>query len=241
MFGPTQASQARRVARDACSGRGRLGGSAAAAPPPPGAGHAREVVGRRRPVVDCRAVDAAPVPGIVFDATAHGHRAWVEQRLFEVLGGWVAVTAEAEARNALAVGCRRHEWHAGLWRDLVPDIGRATVDERLVAPSPAWVALLEAVAAAPTTVERLVGFTRVVLAHLITADDARLAVATPVADAPLRRVLSLVLADDVDEWRTGEGLLRRLVVDRATVDAAVAHQNRVEHLLLDARASARRG
>lgn len=180
----------------------------------------------------------APVPGIVSDASGHRHRAWVEQRLFEVLGGWVATTDEPPARIALAVACRRHEWHARLWRDLVPVIGGRTVDERGAAPPPAWVALLDAVAAAPSTVERLTGFVRVVLAHLITTDDARLAIASPVADAPLRRVLGLVLADDVDEWRTGEALVRRLAGDRSTVDAAAAHQARVEHLLLDARTSA---
>lgn len=182
----------------------------------------------------------APVPGIVSDASAHRRRAWLEQRLFEVLGGWVATTDDPEARIALATGCRRHEWHAGLWRDLVPVIAGPTGDERRAGPTRAWVELVDAVAAAPTTVERLVGLVRVVLAHLITTDDARLAVSSPVADAPLRRVLGLVLADDVEEWRTGEALLRRLVADRSTVDAAAAHQARIEHLLLDARASASR-
>lgn len=179
---------------------------------------------------------SAPVPGIVSDARAHRRRAWVEQRLFEVLGGWVATTDEPSTRIALATGCRRHEWHARLWRDLVPVIGGPA--DQAAAPAPAWVAVLDAVAAAPTTVERLAGFVRVVLAQLITTDDARLAVASPVADAPLRRVLGLVLADDVEEWRTGEALLRRLVIDRSTMDAAVAQQARVEGLLLDARASA---
>ncbi len=181
---------------------------------------------------------SAPVPGIVSDASAHRRRAWIEQRLFEVLGGWVATTDDPEARIALATGCRRHEWHARLWRDLAPTIGGPTVEEPGVVPTPAWVGLLDVVAAAPSTVERLAGFARVVLTHLITTDDARLAVASPVADAPLRRVLGLVRTDDVEEWRTAEALLRRLVVDRSAVDAAVAQQARVEHLLLDARAPA---
>lgn len=177
----------------------------------------------------------ARVPGIERDAVAHARRVWVEQRLFEVLGGWVATTEEPEARMALATSCRRHEWHARLWHDLVPAIGTPPVEVRITCPGPGWEAVLDAVAGATSTVERLSGAWRAVLAHLIATDDARLAVTTPVADAPLRRVLGLVLADDVEEWRAAEVLIRGLAGDEAPLYAALEHQAQVEHLLLATR------
>src|SRR5688500_4493152 len=127
-----------------------------------------------------------------------GAQAWVELRLFEAVGGWVATTPETEAKARFAVWSRHHAWHAGLWlahRPVVPGrdpdaLGAAPEDGTAAAltplpapgpqdgddPSAACVdtgAGAEAGADGPgtTTVERLAALVRVVLPRLVVAYD----------------------------------------------------------------------
>ena len=164
-----------------------------------------------------------------------GAQAWVELRLFEAVGAWVATTPEPEAKARFAAWSRHHAWHAELWLSHRPVVaGRDP--EALVAPSdPATAAALALLAAegdGTATVERLAALVRVVVPRLVVACEDRLAVTSPVQDAALRRTLRLVLTDLGDDRSEGERLLTTLLATADDVARAAAFQARVESLLV---------
>ncbi|HVL29081.1 MAG TPA: hypothetical protein VM263_10260 [Acidimicrobiales bacterium] len=131
------------------------------------------------------------------DATARRYAA-VERRLFEVVGAWVPDTPEPEVKLALRLASFRHAWHAELWEGLA---GAAPLhpEEADVGP------LLAAV----TTAERLTAFYGVVLPGLVGGYERLLGEAADdvAAGGPLRRLLTLALADDRAELAEGRRLL----------------------------------
>ncbi len=146
-----------------------------------------------------------------------GHARFLEQRCFEVQGGWVADTPEPEVKAAFAEQCYHHAWHAEVWEARFPagyghDLAAATV--------PASLALAEALdrlAAAPGTVERLLGFHRVLQPRKIAAYDRLRAAVNPVSDGPVSRWLDLVVADEVADWRRGEAAAQQLLAVQPSV------------------------
>jgi hypothetical protein len=173
--------------------------------------------------------------GLGLQATARraGAARWLDGRLFEILGGWVASVAEPEVKIALAAQSSHHGWHATLWDERLPtlhDVDRAG----WIAPAPGVEPAVERIAAATSTVERLVGVHRVLLPRLAAAHARHLEVASPLADAPTIRTLRLVLQDELDDQRTGERLLQSLLRSTADVERAAAHQAAVECLLVEA-------
>jgi hypothetical protein len=80
----------------------------------------------------------------------------------------------------------------------------------VVPAGPATAEQIDSLAAAMGTVERLAGLYDVVLPGLIAAYTDHLDRTTPVTDGPTIRALRLVLADEEEDQRTGERLLRSL-------------------------------
>ncbi len=140
------------------------------------------------------------------------HFCALERRLFEVLGGWVPSVAEPDVKVLLRTHSFQHAWHASLWAGLLP-VGED--DEGSAALRPEVAALLERVAEPSGTVERLAGAYRVLLPHLLTTYEGIRQTLQEACDGPVRRVLTLVLADDGDACRTGESLLTGLVGEPA--------------------------
>jgi hypothetical protein len=70
-----------------------------------------------------------------------GHHAWLEMRLFEVLGRWSGTVPDPRARAAFATHSRQHAWHAELWHGLLPAVPHLGAAE-LVAPDEAAAAIV---------------------------------------------------------------------------------------------------
>ncbi|MET0882812.1 MAG: hypothetical protein ABWZ13_01565, partial [Acidimicrobiales bacterium] len=51
-----------------------------------------------------------------------GHYKWIEMRLFEVLGGWVATVPEIDVKLRLGTHCYHHAWHSELWHKRLPEL-----------------------------------------------------------------------------------------------------------------------
>ena len=97
---------------------------------------------------------------------------WVELRLYEAMGAWVDTIPELDVRLAVGGACTPHAWHASVWLERLPagrdpDALTQPADERVRA-------LLEEVASASGTLERLVGAYRVVVPRLVAAYTAHL-------------------------------------------------------------------
>ncbi len=162
-----------------------------------------------------------------------GGHAWIELRLFETVGGWVTTVPELEAKATLATQSHHHAWHAELWHGLLPSIPGHPGPADLVAPAGDGAqALVEALAEAPGTVERLVGLYRVTLPYLVAAYTDHLALTTPVTDGPTVRALRLVLSDEEEDRAAGESLLAAaLAADPALADRAAAEEARLRELV----------
>ena len=153
---------------------------------------------------------------------------WVELRLYEAMGAWVDTIPELDVRLAVGRTCTPHAWHASVWLERLPagrdpDALTQPADERVRA-------LLEEVASASGTLERLVGAYRVVVPRLVAAYTAHLHHTSAAADGPTARALGLVLADEVAAWREGEILVQSLITSADDARRAAAHQARLEEL-----------
>ncbi|MCU0269143.1 MAG: hypothetical protein MUF83_10915 [Acidimicrobiales bacterium] len=179
----------------------------------------------------------APTTAIEESARWLGGQRWIEMRLFEVLGGWVADIPELEVKLRLAEHAHHHAWHAELLHRLLPTLPGVDAASATVPTSrgiEACVAAVGAAVDAGQTIEKLVGVYRVLLPRVITACSRRLEEASPVADGPLIRALGFVIRDDQQDWREGEGLLQGLLDSPETVRRAAEHQVRLEALLVAA-------
>jgi hypothetical protein len=173
------------------------------------------------------------VPDLHATARRAGAARWLDARLFEILGGWVASVPEPDVKIHFATGSAHHGWHATLWDERLPvlhDVDPAG----WIRPAPGVEPAVAAIAAAGTTIERLVGVHRVLLPRLVGAHAEHLERASAVADGPTIRTLRFVLQDEQDDQRAGERLLHRLLRTRADVERAAAHQVAVEALLVAA-------
>ena len=147
------------------------------------------------------------MPGVSLDDSARrlGAIVWTERRLFELLGGWVASTAEPAVKVAFARISRRHGDHAVALVDVLPDT-RDHEPERLVAPLGDETVRLDAASACEATPERLASVTGAVASHHLEALERYLADASPVRDGPALRAVAAVLGED----RAGFDELRAL-------------------------------
>ena len=183
--------------------------------------------------------DRRELPG-AFDvdesARRVGNYKWIEMKLFEALGGWVATVPELDVKMRLGTHCYHHAWHADLWNKRLPEL-REMNTERLTVPPDG----MEAFVAAMTepedqglTIEKLVGVYRVLIPHMISAYTYHLNNTSTITDAPTIRSLKFALQDEFEDWRDGEMLIQSLLETEEEIERAAAHQVKLEKLLLAA-------
>ena len=165
-----------------------------------------------------------------------GHYKWVEMKLFEALGGWIATVPELDVKMRLGTHCYHHAWHADLWNKRLPEL-REMNTERLTLPAEGMEAFFEALTqpeAQEETIEKLVGVYRVLIPHKIAAYTYHLNNTSTITDAPTIRSLKLILQDEFEDWRDGEMLIQSLIETGEEVERAAAHQVTLEKLILAA-------
>ncbi len=111
--------------------------------------------------------DRRELPG-AFDveesARRVGNYKWVEMKLFEALGGWVATVPELDVKMRLGTHCYHHAWHAELWHKRLPELREMNPDRLTQPANDALVAFMDAMTepeAPELTIEKLVGVYRV--------------------------------------------------------------------------------
>lgn len=182
--------------------------------------------------------DRRELPGL-FDvaesARRIGNYKWIEMRLFESLGGWVATIPELDVKMVLGRHCYHHAWHSELWHKRLPEL-REMNPERLTQPANdelvSFVDALRQPEAPELTIEKLVGVYRVLVPRLIGAYTYHLNATSSITDAPTMRSLRFVLQDEMDDWREGEMLLQSLIDTPEAVDRAARRQAALEALML---------
>ncbi len=141
----------------------------------------------------------------------------LEQATFELLGGWVSSVPEPGARVLLAEHALHHAWHAGIWRERVPEaVGLDVAGVELAGgPQPLVATLLADVAALSgggrtDTVERLTAACVVLAGDREAAYEALRLACSPASDGPVLRALTLVTDDQRRDRAEAMALLAAL-------------------------------
>src|SRR5690242_743083 len=113
--------------------------------------------------------DRRELPGS-FDVDESARRVggykWIEMKLFEALGGWVATVPELDVKMRLGTPCYHPAWHAELWHKRLPELREMNPDRLTKPATPEIEAFMEAMTepeAADLTIEKLVGVYRVLI------------------------------------------------------------------------------
>ncbi len=166
-----------------------------------------------------------------------GNYKWIEMRIFELMGGWVATIPELDVKFRLGTHCYHHAFHSELWHKRLPELREMNPERLTRAPNPELEAFVEALGApeAPgQTIEKLVGLYRVLLPHLIAAYTYHRNNTSQIADSPTIRSIDFCLLDDMEEWREGEMIIQSLLQTPDDVDRAAQHQASLTKLMLAA-------
>ena len=184
--------------------------------------------------------DRRELPG-AFDveetARRVGNYKWIEMRLFEALGGWVATVPELDVKMRLGTHCYKHAWHSELWHKRLPELREMNPDRLTQPPNDAMVEFVEAMTDAEgeeKTLEKLVGVYRVLIPHKVAAYTFHLNATSTITDAPTIRWLKFILEDEMEDWRDGEMMLQSLIRTPADVDRAAARARELEALIVAA-------
>src|SRR5437868_15439472 len=119
--------------------------------------------------------DRRELPGSFnVDETARrvGHYKWVEMRLFEALGGWVATVPELDVKMRLGTHCYKHAWHADLWHKRLPELREMNPERLSVPANDERVTFVDAMTepeGAEQTLQKLMGTHRARLHHTLSA------------------------------------------------------------------------
>ena len=184
--------------------------------------------------------DRRELPGIFSveeSARRVGHYKWIEMRLFEVLGGWVATVPELDVKLRLGTHCYHHAWHSELWHKRLPELREMNPDRLTAPPNDELVAFVDAMTEPEgpgLTIEKLVGAYRVLIPAKIAAYTYHRNNTSTITDAPTIRSLDFALADEFNDWRDGEMMLQSLIQSEAELDRAIAHQAALQKLMLAA-------
>ncbi|MBA3304222.1 MAG: hypothetical protein H0U26_10175 [Acidimicrobiia bacterium] len=166
-----------------------------------------------------------------------GNYKWIEMKLFEALGGWIATVPELDVKMRLGTHCYHHAWHADLWNRRLPELREMNPDRLTVPPNDELVAFIEAMTepeAIGQTIEKLVGVYRVLIPHKIAAYTYHMNNTSRITDAPTIRSLKMILQDEFEDWRDGEMMIQSLIETDEEVDRATAHGAKLEKLMLAA-------
>jgi len=184
--------------------------------------------------------DRRELPGlftVAESARRVGNYKWIEMRLFETLGGWVATVPELDVKLVLGRHCYHHAWHAELWNKRLPELREMNTERLTAPPNDEYVAFVDAMRepeAPDQTIEKLVGVYRVLEPRKIAAYTYHRNATSTITDAPTIRSLGFILQDELDDWREGEMLLQSLIRTPEEVERATRHQARLEALMLAA-------
>ena len=184
--------------------------------------------------------DRRELPGLFTveeSARRVGNYKWIEMRLFEALGGWVATVPELDVKMRLGTHCYHHAWHAELWNKRLPELREMNTERLTEPPNDAMVAFIDAVRdpeAPELTIEKLVGVYRVLIPRKIAAYTFHLNATSRITDAPTMRSLKFILQDEFEDWREGEMLLQSLISTPEEVERAANRQRELEQLVLAA-------
>lgn len=163
-------------------------------------------------------MDDAPFRTIGELAEICGSYCWLENRLFELTGGWAsapAASADApEARVFFSEASAEHAFLAAQWHERLPVRAGVDHDALVVPPAGPVAEAFRLLGEEPGLLDRVAGLVEVILPRLLLTYQEHLARSSPVSEAPVRAVLELAC------WR----IPARIALGRAVVHGGVRAQ-----------------
>lgn len=184
--------------------------------------------------------DRREVPGkfsVEETAVRVGNYKWIEMRIFELMGGWVATVPELDIKLRLGTHCYHHAFHSDLWHKRLPELREINPERLTVPPNPEMEAFVEELGrpeAAELTIEKLVGLYRVLLPRLMATYTYHRNNTSEITDAPTIRSINFCLQDDREELQEGEMIIQSLLETPEHVERAAARQAELEKLMVAA-------
>jgi len=149
-------------------------------------------------------------PDLLSSGRSIGELIWIESRLFEVTGSWIATVPEPPARAFLAAASGHHGWHAELLSSLLPVIVGGPTAAELVAPSLQHRDVVAELDAMTLTVERFRRVWGTVVPSVVAAAEQHISASSPIAEAAGHRLLRIVIADELADIESAERVAAEL-------------------------------
>ncbi len=137
--------------------------------------------------------------------------AWIEQRLFEVVGGWASTETDALLKVLFDTESRVHGWNSLLWKDEMPPEGSLRAEssfsseDQNVLVAPGFVTVMDRIESdwqdtGVVSYGHLGVLCKVVLPRLLLTYRLHMAALSPVTDGSFTRAVSIVYDDIMDVW-----------------------------------------
>ena len=162
--------------------------------------------------------DRRELPGLFAveeSARRVGNYKWLEMRLFEALGGWVATVPELDVKLVLGRHCYHHAWHAELLDKRLPELREMNTErlDRAGERRDGGVRRGDARARGAGAHDREARrrLSGCCMPRKIAAYTYHLNGTSRITDSPTQRSLGFMLQDEFEDWREGEMLLQSLI------------------------------
>ncbi len=137
--------------------------------------------------------------------------AWIEQRLFEVVGGWASTETDALLKVLFDTESRVHGWNSLLWKNEMPPEGSLRAEssfsseDQNILVAPGFVTVMDQIESdwqdtGVVSYGHLGVLCKVVLPRLLLTYRLHMAALSPVTDGSFARAVSIAYDDIMDVW-----------------------------------------
>ena len=137
--------------------------------------------------------------------------AWIEQRLFEVVGGWASTETDALLKVLFDTESRVHGWNSLLWKDEMPPEGSLRAEssfsseDQNILVAPGFVTVMDRIESdwqdtGVVSYGHLGVLCKVVLPRLLLTYRIHMTALSPVTDGSFARSVSIAYDDIIDVW-----------------------------------------
>jgi len=158
-----------------------------------------------------------------------GKYRYVEIQMMELMGSWTYTIVEPEIKIGFGRQMYQDAVHADMLGKRLPELKGRSEHFHYIAPSDAFVKLLEKIWRAEDKLRRMVALYRVLKPALVAAYEHHLEHAELPADEPTAYILRNILAEENDHSEWGETIINTLVISPDLSRLAAQWQQELEN------------
>lgn len=163
-----------------------------------------------------------------------GKYRYVEIQMMELMGSWAYTIVEPEIKIGFGRQMYQDAVHADMLGKRLPELKGRSEHFHYIAPSDAFVKLLEKIWQANDSLRRIVALYRVLKPALVAAYEHHLEHAELPADEPTAYILRNILDEERDHYEWGETIINTLIVSPDLSRLAAQWQQELENDLHEA-------